>query len=227
MVKKCLLLGLCLIFPALVSATPLEIARLAQLLEHASHDIASDAGRLAAKGSVEHNARLLGQKAQKLQDSIERGRSSAHVRTRFTDVTRYYERLESSIIRSMAGSRTQVLRNEFLQLADHYEKLRYQFYGDSEYQSLRSSPPSYPYPYPLRWLGRADNLQLLRQNRAPTSIRDGVSAGELEHRSPVLERQRQADRLRDLSIGRGSERQTNPARQRRFEVNQGFYRLRQ
>jgi hypothetical protein len=244
MVNKCLLLGLCLLVPALASSSPLEIARLAQLLEYASHDLASDAGRLATTGSVKHNARLLSQKAQKLQDSIERGRSSAYVRTRFTDVTRYYQRLESAIVRSMDGSRSQPLRNEFLQLAEHYENLRYQFYGDSYYQSLRSSPPSYPYPYPQRRPGgrhvpdQGAGVDLVPpaqayerrggfQHRAPVSTRGSGSAGQTEHRSQVLERQRQADRLRDLSVGRGSGHQADTGGQNRLEANQGFYRLRQ
>jgi hypothetical protein len=244
MVKKFLLLGLCSLVPALASASPLEIARLAQLLEYASHDLASDASGPVTTGSVKHNARLLSQKAQKLQDSIERGRSSAYVRTRFTDVTRYYQRLESSIVRSTGSYRSQSLRNEFLQLAEHYENLRYQFYGDSYYQSLRAGPPSYPYAQPSRWPGgryrpdqgvgaalvppaQAYDRRGEVQHRAPVSARGIRSVGQTEHRSPVLERQRQADRLRDLSIGRGSASQTDSGGQNRLEANQGFYRLRQ
>ena len=94
MTNKYLIAILCLLLSGLASASSLEVARMAQQLEYASHNLANDPQGVSWSGSVKHNAKLLSQKAQRLQDSVERGRSSAYVRLRFTDVTRYYQRLD-------------------------------------------------------------------------------------------------------------------------------------
>lgn len=241
--NKYLIAILCLLVTGLASASSLEVARLAQLLEHASYDLANDSRGLSWSGSVKHNARLLSQKAQKLQDSIERGRSSAYVRTRFTDVTRYYQRLEASVVRSMDGSGTRRLRDEFIQLSEYYETLRYEFYGDTYYQSLRSSPSIYPYAYPqplsggrgYRDLGvgviivppvREYDRRRGGQHRAPVDVRRNRQGDGYDHRSPVIDRQLRNDRLRDLSNGRSSGRQGRIGGNSRLEANQGYYRLR-
>ena len=244
MIMKYLIVTMCLLTSGLASATSLEVARLAQLLEHASYDLANDSRGRSWSGSVKHNAKLLSQKAQKLQDSIERGRSSAYVRTRFTDVNRYYQRLEASVVRSMDGSGSHRLRNEFIQLSDLYEALRFEFYGDTDYQSIRSSPPSYPYTYQQPWLGGRNSRNLgigvlvvpsIRdydrrrggQHRAPVTERGNRQFKGSDHRSPVLDRQRRNNRARDLSTGRRSGRKTDTGRETRLEANQGYYRLRQ
>ena len=245
---KILIMTACLAASGLASASSLEVARLAQMLEHASSDLASGSGGVSWSGSVKHNAKMLGQKAQKLQDSIERGRSSAYVRTRFTDVTRYYQRLEASVVRSMDRSGSGRLRNEFIELSEYYEDLRYEFYGDTYYQSLRSSPSThrspYPYVYPQPRLGdpyyRNSGVRVLivppvrdydrrrdGQHRAPVTDRDFRQFDGTNHRSPVLDRKRRNDRIRDLSGGRGTGRQADPGQGSRIRANQGYYRLRQ
>ena len=251
MLKKFLIATYCLLAPGLAIASPLEIARLAQQLEYASSNLAGGAVGVSWSGSVKHNARILSQKAQKLQNSVERGRSSAYIRTRFTDVTRYYQRLEASVIRSMDSSGTGRLRNEFLQLSALFEDLRYEFYGDTYYQSLRSSPPSYPYTYPQPLPGdryspgagigvivvpRASDYSRYRrgQHRAPVSDRQSRRDNDYQlrrnndyqYRSPVMERQDRNDRLRGLTGERDPGRQAGADRNGRQTADQGYYRLR-
>jgi len=243
MINKYLIATMCLLVSGLASASSLEVARLAQLLEHASYDLATDSAGRSWSGSVKHNAKLLSQKAQKLQDSIERGRSSAYVRTRFTDVSRYYQRLEASVVRSMDGSGSHRLRDEFIHLSEYYEDLRFEFYGDTYYQSFRSSPPSYPYAYPqplldgrnIRGLGigvivvppiRDYDRRRGGQHRAPVTSRRSRQAPGSDHRSPVLDRQHRNDRIRDLSSGRRSGGRVETGRSNRLEANQGYYRMR-
>ena len=244
MLNKVLIAAICLLVPGVAGSSPLEVARLAQQLEYASAEIAGSAVAVSWSGSVKHNARLLSQKAQKLQDSVARGRSSAYIRTRFTDVTRYYQRLEASVIRSMDRSGTGRLRNEFIQLSEFYEDLRFEFYGDSYYQSLRSGPSINPYRYSQPWLGdpysNGPGVGVLivprvsdydrrggQQHRAPVTARELRRGNNFQHRSPVQQRQRRNDRVRDLSGGRTSGRQSGVEPNRRIEANQGYYRLRQ
>ena len=241
----------CLMVAGLASASSLEVARLAQQLEHISQDLASDTAARSWSGSVRHNAKLLSEKARKLQDSIERGRSSAYVRTRFTDVSRYYQRLEASVVRSVDGSGSHRLRDDFLNLADAYEELRYEFYGDTGYQSLRTSPPVYGYrngyPAPLYWPGDRYSrdagvnvivVPTLRfpnrshpdqgwegRHRSAVESRANKIDDNNSHRSPVQDRQFGRDRARDLPGSRGSADRQEPNPGGRLRANQGYYRL--
>ena len=120
-----------LLLPILALASNPEADRLAVLLEQSSQDLAQNARSLSGAGGIAHNSQQLAAKARQLQDNIRRGRSSAYVRMRFTDVTRYYQRLEAAVARLNVRRGGRQVQSDFARLAVTYEQLRYQFVDDS------------------------------------------------------------------------------------------------
>lgn len=133
--------------PVSAQATQWEISRLAIQLENASESLLRDSRAAGGYNSVSHNAQRLAVKAKQLTDSIARGRTSGYIRTRFTDVSRAYQRLESAILRQSRNQRNRSVVHEFDRVANIYGYLNNQFYGNTSYQSFRSSPPDFEYLY--------------------------------------------------------------------------------
>jgi hypothetical protein len=212
MIRLRLLIAATLLIPPLAVASDTEIARLAGQLQQASHALSQDARGVTGFGSVHSNAARLGDKAQQLLESLRRGRTSAHVRTRFTDVSRYYQRLEAAVLRGRSSQATERVRQEFYQLADLYENLRYQFYGDSYYQSFRASPPAFG-PYPPHYGGEVI--------RGPGLGITPIEPGSRSHR------QMRHDTPGARPAGRRESGQSSARRGNSIEANQGYYRLRQ
>lgn len=200
---KALLIVLVAILPAVSFASHRDIQRLANELEQASDHLAHDAKAVGGFSSVSHNARRLSSKAQKLTESIARERSSAYIRTRFTDVSRSYQRVETAFLRTRHGVGNGHISNEFDRVASLYESLKYQFYGDSYYQSFRSGTPAYqsylynydrrPYYSAPRVFINSHSHRQIRSWRPSGDIRINHSRNDRDHRSPVIERKHRRD----------------------------------
>lgn len=209
MIKSTLLLGLLVFLPATATASNWDLQRLADQLVYASNDLARGAKAVRGFSSVGHNANRLRTKAQQLADSISRGRTSAHIRTRFSDVSRYYLRVESSFLSARRTYRTPYVDDKFDNVASLYDSLSYEFHGGSYYGSFRSSPQ----PYQRNYYSRAPfyTTQILinpprnygqRNPRPPVTKRNNRQRDDYDHQSPVINRQNQRDRLGNISNNR-------------------------
>ncbi|MEZ5490586.1 MAG: hypothetical protein R3F50_09745 [Gammaproteobacteria bacterium] len=238
MYKRLIQTAIILLLPTLALASSPEADRLAALLEQASLDLAQNARNLSGAGGIAHNSQQLAAKARQLQDMIRRGRSSAYVRVRFTDVTRYYQRLEEAVARLNARSGGQQVQSDFARLALSFEQLRYQFVGDSYYTGFQSAPAILVIPQirtgnryvrnpdlglserPRHGQSHSERRLGEYRHQAPVlNRRDGRLDGTV-HRSPVLER-----RYRNEHLGAGRPDRAGSAVDRRLEANQGYYRL--
>ena len=219
------------LLPTLAIASLQEAEQLAGLLQQSSHDLAFNVAGIPGSGSVEHNIRQLADKASQLQDYLQRGRSSAYLRLRFSDVSRYYERVEAAMARLDGRNSTQSLQNQFARLALVYEQLRAQFYGESVYPGQVPVPAILVIQPPGRGpryvrdenlgLSLPDSQRTDRQHRSAVQDRYRGLDQESRHRSPVLERQRRYGNTGTDGFDRSPRR----ADDARIQADQGYYRM--
>ena len=187
MTKSTLFFVLLALLPATAFTSQWDIQQLADELEHASNKLYRSAKAVRGFSSVGHNANRLSSKAEQLADSISRGRTSAHVRTRFTDVSRYYQRVENAFLSARRSYGTHYVDESFDYVADLFASLSYEFYGDTNYQGFRSNSQRYN-----SGLYNRAPLILINPSRNSSSRNHKRS----NQRSPVIQRQNQRDRDR-------------------------------
>jgi hypothetical protein len=202
MTKSTLCIVLLAIVPALASASQWDIQQLADELEHASNNLYRSAKAVRGFSSVGHNANRLSNKAEQLAKSIGRNRTSAYVRTRFNDVSRYYQRVENAFLSARRSYGTHYVDESFDYVADLFASLNYEFNGDYRFGGYNSNSQyfnrnnydrgsSYISPLILINPSRYDR----QRNPRPSVIqRNNRHHDDYDHKSPVVQRQNQRNR---------------------------------
>lgn len=184
--KNVLLVALLSLTPVVALATDWEISRLASQLQLASDQLAFNVRYVQGYGSVNNRAQQLSRKAAQLTDSIERGRSSSTLHSQFSDLARYYQRLESDFLRSSRNRSLGHLNHNFDHLASLYSSLSFHFYP-AQYplrEDHRHVVRQY-YPVPVPFIPRAF---VIPTPAIPYNNSDHRVYDSYDHRSPVQER---------------------------------------
>lgn len=123
-----LLAALTMLLSSTVFATHFELSRIASQVELISGQLAHDLRYTRYYGSVRQRAVNLEREAAQLVDSLRRNRSNSRIRSRFKDVRRGYERLESAFFAADRRDHDPRLYQEINLLSDLFASLSNEFY---------------------------------------------------------------------------------------------------
>ena len=198
---RILLLVLAVLFPVSGFATNFEISRLASQLQGLSADLSRESRGLRGFSSVSHYAARLESRADQLNNSITRGRSTSFIRSRFSDVVQHYERLEEAYFRAGRFRVTSRVEQQFAEISQVLQAMSLQFFPENYYPGYVGAPPVILYyPYrgrnaerayqrnPQGGLDRVPDPQRPDRHRADDTQRPGHEP-RYDHQSDVYDRQ--------------------------------------
>ena len=119
---------LAVLMPSTVFATHFELSRLASQIELISGQLAHDLRYTRHYGPVRQRAVTLSREASQLVDTLRRNRSSSRVRSKFKDVRRGYERLETAFFSADRRAHDPDLYREINLLSNMFTNLSDEFY---------------------------------------------------------------------------------------------------
>ncbi|MEX0619432.1 MAG: hypothetical protein WDZ76_07870 [Pseudohongiellaceae bacterium] len=197
-----------------------ELSRLAAQLNEMSAGLAREAGKRGGYSSVSHNAERLSYETRQFVDSVRRDRSRAYLSGKFTDMQRYYNRLEEAMLRAVDRRQNPQLIAWFDEVNHLYRRLHFVL-QDRVY----TTPYRYPHPRVIVPGNRAtphvnsnrhdrNRRENRQRNEKSTARRSyGYQLNDYDHNSSVV--QRQYDRLVRERVQRSSRIRDRNTEQRR------------
>jgi len=212
-------IALLMLAPIAASASHLDVSRLATELNLAAGQMAYDLRGSGAYSNLRQRADRLSREAADLIDAVRRNRSDSRVRSQFDDVSRRYASLEQAFLRLQGKQYDPYLATAFDHINGIYTRLSAEFYYDAVVINPRTfvyAPPVVIRHYspepdhrfqrgfvnPQRYQRESENRQEWRDygrsGRLDYGRRQVQRLPDYDHRSPVLERQRQLDHRRPV-----------------------------